>query len=196
MSRLIRGLLLPGFMTVLLGCAGTRPPAASTGTRPGEYNSYAEDLSRVRPTYTPPSRPATTGTRPGTARPSDPQKPASGPVPGSRPVEALHITKRLDLILDTIAQRNWAVRYAAGYRVQVYVGNERREADAAKLLLYQNFPELSLYLTFQQPAYKLKVGDFMRRLDAERYFTSIKQLFPTARLQPDRVDVRRSLLIK
>ncbi len=194
MSQSFRGLLLSSLITVLVGCAGTRLPATNTANRPGEYNGYSEDLSRIRPTYTPPLRPAPVSTRP-TTRPTDVPKPTTtGPAP--RPAEALHITHRLDLVMDTIAQRNWTVRYAAGYRVQVYVGNERREADAAKLLLYQNFPELSLYLTFQQPAYKLKVGDFMRRLDAERYFANIQQLFPQARLQPDRVDVRRSLLIK
>jgi hypothetical protein len=195
MRYLLRDVLLTGFSVLWLGCAGSRPPAVGT-TRAGDYNGFAEDLSAVRPAYTPAPRPAVVGTRPPGRSPAEVRKPATGPAPAPRPAEALHVTKRLDLVLDTIAQRNWAVRYAAGYRVQVYVGNERREADAAKLLLYQNFPELSLYLTFQQPAYKLKVGDFMRRLDAERYFASIRQLFPSARLQPDRVDVRRSLLIK
>jgi hypothetical protein len=112
------------------------------------------------------------------------------------PAEALHVNKRLDAILDTIAVQNRRVRYAPGYRVQVYVGNERAAADAAKLQLYQQFPELSAYMSYQQPTYRLKVGDFMRKMDAERYYTKLRSLFTSAQLQPDKVDVRRGLLIK
>ncbi|WP_420146922.1 SPOR domain-containing protein [Spirosoma sp.] len=112
------------------------------------------------------------------------------------PVEATHVNRRLDLVLDTIATQNRSIRYAPGYRIQVYVGNQRQEADAAKLLIYQNFPELSPYLSYNQPTYKLKVGDFMRRMDAERYYSSIRRLITSAQLQPDKVDVRRSLLVK
>jgi hypothetical protein len=98
--------------------------------------------------------------------------------------------------MDTIALKNKAVRYAPGFRIQVYVGNQRQEVDAAKLLIYQNFPELNPYLTYNQPTYRLKVGDFMHRIDAERYYASIRQLLPAAQLQPDKIEVRRSLSIK
>lgn len=95
-----------------------------------------------------------------------------------------------------IAEKNRSIRYAPGYRVQIYIGNERQQADAAKLQVYQTFPELAPYLSYNQPTYKLKVGDFMRRTDAERYYSQIKQLIASAMLIPDKVDVRRSLLIK
>ncbi|WP_461130044.1 SPOR domain-containing protein [Spirosoma aerophilum] len=115
--------------------------------------------------------------------------------PGA-PIEALHINRRLDMVLDTIATKNRSIRYAPGFRIQIYVGTQRKEVDAAKLLISQNFPELSPYLTFNQPTYKLKVGDFIRRMDAEWYYASIKRLVESAQLQPDKIDVRRSLLIK
>ncbi|MVM29776.1 SPOR domain-containing protein [Spirosoma sp. HMF4905] len=134
-----------------------------------------------------PALPVTTSAT--TPRKTDTRKP-------NAPIEALHINRRLDLVLDTIATHNRLIRYAPGYRIQVYVGNQRQEADAAKLLISQNFPELSPYLSYNQPTYRLKVGDFMRRLDAERYYTSIRRLMASAQLQPDKVDIRRSLLIK
>lgn len=182
---------------IISSCAGGR---SVTSGRAGavDYNSYNEDLSSVRPVYAPapaasttPPRPVApaTNTTPAPTRPAI-RKPATGPV------EAMHINRRLDLVLDTIATKNRSVRYAPGFRVQIYVGNQRQAADAAKLLIYQKFPELSPYLSYSQPTYKLKVGDFMRRMDAERYFSSIRQLIPSAQLQPDKVDIRRGLLIK
>ncbi|GAA4412534.1 hypothetical protein GCM10023187_39780 [Nibrella viscosa] len=169
----------------MLACAPKTVPGSSRSTV--DYNSYTEDLSPVRPSYTvtattAPAKPATT-------------TPARRP-DNRKPVEAIHINRRLDAVLDTIAQKNRSVRYASGYRVQIYVGNERKAADEAKLKVYKNFPELNPYLDYKQPTYRLKVGDFMRRIDAERYLDLLKQQFSLAVLQADRVDIRRSLSIK
>lgn len=179
----------------LTGCAGSR--SATSGS--SDYNSYNEDLSSVRPMYSPTPM-STSATTVSTAPAAPITAPASSPKSEVRkpngPVEALHVNRRLDSVLDTIADKNRSIRYAPGFRVQVYVGNQRQEVDAAKLLIYQKFPELSPYLSYSQPTYKLKVGDFMRRIDAEHYYASIRQLIPSAQLQPDKVDIRRSLLIK
>lgn len=183
-------------LLIVSGCTTSRPVASGRSVTT-DYNSYDEDLAAVRPVYNAtstapalanrPTPPATTPSTP--ARKLDNRKPTT-------PVEALHVNRRLDLVLDTLAVQNRTVRYAPGYRIQIYVGNQRQQADAAKLLMTQNFPELSPYLSYNQPTYKLKVGDFMRRLDAERYYSAIRRLITSAQLQPDKVDIRRSLSIK
>lgn len=174
-------------------CART-PATTGNRTTTGNYNDYSEDLTAARPVYSPPT--ATPATSVPTTLP--PGRIVDTPKRSGQvvPAEALHVNKRLDAILDTIAVQNRRVRYAPGYRVQVYVGNERAAADAAKLQLYQIFPELSAYMSYQQPTYRLKVGDFMRKMDAERYFSKLRTVFASAQLQPDKVDVRRGLLIK
>lgn len=185
----ISGILLVGVL-ILTGCAGSRP--VTSGRMTTDYNSYNEDLSSVRPVY----NPVTTSTV-ATNRPAASTAPRrTEPKRSNAPVEALHINRRLDLVLDTIATQNRSIRYAPGFRIQVYVGNQRQQADAAKLLIAQNFPELNPYLSYTQPTYKLKVGDFMRRIDAERYYDAIHKLIASAQLQPDKVDIRRSVQIK
>lgn len=185
-------------LLMMTGCAGSRP-VVSTRTVT-DYNSYNEDLSSVRPVYNAVSTTTANNSKPVAPAPDEKNSAATPRRNENRKtnslVEAMHINRRLDLVLDTIAIQNRSVRYAPGYRVQIYVGNQRQEADAAKLLIYQNFPELSPYLSYNQPTYKLKVGDFMRRMDAERYYASIRRLISSAQLQADKVDVRRSLLIK
>ncbi|MFD2573338.1 SPOR domain-containing protein [Spirosoma soli] len=184
---------------ILAGCASSRPAATTSGRSAVDYNSYNEDLSSTRPVYNAPltnvtpvtrsAAPSATAPAPTATRKNEIRKP-------NPPIEALHVNRELDLILDTIAIKNRTVRYAPGFRIQVYVGNQRQDADAVKLLIYQNFPELSPYLSYNQPTYRLKVGDFMRRIDAERYYASIRRLISSAQLQADKVDIRRSLLIK
>lgn len=182
------------YVGVIMLVAGACAPKVTTASRStvGGYNDYSEDLSGVRPVYgavTPTPRPAPIASTP---RPIEsPRKTTT-----SAPPELLHVNKRVDAMLDTMAVQSRRVRYAPGYRVQVYVGNERAAADAAKLQLYQQFPELSAYMTYQQPTYRLKVGDFMRRMDIDRYLPKLREVFPSAQSQPDRVDLRRGLLIR
>ena len=177
-----------GLLLVVGACA----PKVTTASRSnaGSYNDYSEDLTAVRPVYGAVVRNA----------PSTPVPPVTHPAEHPRkttaPPEMLHVNKRVEAILDTMTVQSRRVRYAPGYRVQVYVGNERAAADAAKLQLYQQFPELSAYMTYQQPTYRLKVGDFMRRMDIDRYMPKLKAVFPSAQSQPDKVDLRRGLLIR
>lgn len=182
---------------VMTSCASSRPVTSNRSVV--DYNSYNEDLAAVRPVYNTTSTTVAPANKPTAPIPSTKTTTAprrSETRKPTAPVEAMHVNRQLDLVLDTIATQNRSVRYAPGFRIQVYVGNQRQEADAAKLLIYQNFPELSPYLSYNQPTYKLKVGDFMRRMDAERYYASIRRLISSAQLQPDKVDVRRSLFIK
>lgn len=187
-------LFLSSLLYWLTACS---PKALPTSGRSGDYNGHNEDLSIARPAYTLGGPKATP-----TAKPAESvvNPPATTPEPrkittvGS--AEALHINRKVDDQLNIIGEKNRSIRYAPGFRVQIYVGNERLQAENAKLQINQNFPELSPYLSYNQPTYKLKVGDFMRRIDAERYYSQIKQLIASAMLIPDKVDVRRSLSIK
>ena len=189
-----------GLCAAVTACAPAALPGSNrsaTGNAVA-YNGYNDDLSVARPSYTATPTPASRPT--ASTTPTAPvRKPEAAPVrkPATeQSIEALHVNKRLDALLDTIAQQNRSIRYAPGYRIQVYVGNERQEADDAKLQVYRSFPELSPYLSYKQPTYRLKVGDFMRRLDAEHYLSQLKQQFTSVILQPDKVDIRRSLSIK
>ena len=181
--------VLVGLSGWISSCASSKKTASRSSS--ADYNAYNYDLSATRPKYSP-SAPATTKPAPST--------PPARPVPEPRRTlpmaEPLHINKKLDAILDTISVKNRSIRYAQGYRIQVYVGNERGEVDRVKRFTYQNFPELNPYTTYRQPTYRLKVGDFMRRLDAERYLAQLRQQFSSATLLPDRIEIRRSLSVK
>ncbi|MFC5409192.1 SPOR domain-containing protein [Larkinella bovis] len=179
--------LLVGLSGWISSCASSKKTASRASST--DYNNYTYDLSATRPKYSV-----------SAATPSSPPAPATRPAPENRRTlpmaEPMHINKKLDAVLDTISVKNRTIRYAQGYRIQIYVGNERTEVDRVKRFTYQNFPELNPYTTFRQPTYRLKVGDFMRRLDAERYLAQLKQQFSSATLLPDRIEIRRSLSVK
>ncbi len=147
-------------------------------------NIINEDLSQYRPRYKSSNDQEIISTE------------KTNPVSSSSVTDApLHVNKRLDTILDTIAMHNKSIKFTNGFRIQIYVGNDRKAADDAKIFTYQKYPEIFPYLSFQQPIYKVKIGDFLNRMDAERYFSDIKDLYPSAMILPDRVEIKKGMMV-
>lgn len=66
-----------------------------------------------------------------------------------------------------------------GYRVQVFYGSDRREVFNEQGKFNSSFPEYNTYITYKQPNYYLRVGDFRTRLEAQRFMNELKPIFPT-----------------
>ncbi|GGC03278.1 SPOR domain-containing protein [Dyadobacter sediminis] len=166
---------------ILSGCS--KKTVVSTSSA-----EYREDLATVRP-------------RPKLAEPATEKKPdATTPVPskpasGASADKPLYVNKKLETVLDTLAKQNKSIRYINGFRIQIYVGNVRQEADEAKSYIYQTFPDMFPYVTYTQPTYRVKVGDFMYRSDAEQYLELIREQYSSAVILADRVEIKRSLLL-
>jgi SPOR domain len=70
-------------------------------------------------------------------------------------------------------------RIMPGYRIQVINSTDRNRVFAAKAKMYQEFPDLKLYLMYQAPNYKLKAGNFKTQEEAEDYIKQLSRIFPT-----------------
>lgn len=106
----------------------------------------------------------------------------------------MYVNDKVEAILARRTEKNKAIKYANGYRIQLYVGRERKLVDEAKIFIYQNHPTLNPYLSYSLPIYKLKVGDFITKTDAERVLNQLKGSFPDAILVPEKIDVKKSFL--
>ncbi len=65
-----------------------------------------------------------------------------------------------------------------GFRIQVINTNDRKAAIDAKTRVYQLYPELKAYIQYQSPYFRLKVGNFKTRQEAEEYLSSMSGDFP------------------
>ncbi len=95
----------------------------------------------------------------------------------------VHKDPRLDLLIKKQIQINEetsrdARRIGKGYRLLVINTSKRDEAIEAKTKVYNYFPELKSYLIYQSPYFKLKVGNFKEKKDAEDYQNKLKKIFP------------------
>lgn len=66
-----------------------------------------------------------------------------------------------------------------GYRVQFFVGSNRNEIYAKQAEFNEMHPDLRTYITYQEPNYKIKAGDFRTRLEAQKLVHDLRPQFPT-----------------
>jgi len=88
----------------------------------------------------------------------------------------LLIRKQMEINEETTRETR---RNIPGYRIQLVNSADRNAVYAAKTKVYQQFPELKLYLMYQSPNYKLKAGNFKTQEEAEEYSRQLSKLFPS-----------------
>lgn len=91
---------------------------------------------------------------------------------------------RIDLLIKKQIQINDETtrdsrRNIPGFRIQVINSSNRGKVFAAKTKIYQQYPELKVYLLYQPPNYRLKVGNFKTSDEADVYVKKMAALFPT-----------------
>lgn len=105
-------------------------------------------------------------------------------------IEPSHtINKQLDEVLDSISRFNLSQKYVEGYTIQVYSGTKKEEALSVKKQLVMSFPDIEADVQFQQPNFRVKVGKYLQQLDAQKDYMSLKRMFPTAILIPDKIAI-------
>ena len=76
-----------------------------------------------------------------------------------------------------------------GYRIQIISGANRDAVNNVKKKFYSKFPELRPYVVYQQPNFKLRVGNFRTRLEAYKQWKDIEAFFPDAFIIRDNLQV-------
>ncbi|MEO8885755.1 MAG: SPOR domain-containing protein [Mucilaginibacter sp.] len=75
-----------------------------------------------------------------------------------------------------------------GYRVQLYSGSDRKAAYSAQAKFQEKYPEIHTYITYIQPNFKVRAGNFRTRLGAEKMTQQLKGLFFGLFIIPEKID--------
>ncbi|MBC7383657.1 MAG: SPOR domain-containing protein [Bacteroidia bacterium] len=96
-----------------------------------------------------------------------------------------------DPALDSVILRNIEMNKANssmdGYRIQIFSGSERKTANALKTRFKNDFPDEPVYLTYQQPYFKLRIGDFRSMIEAQPLYHQLLKNYMQALIIPDRI---------
>lgn len=97
--------------------------------------------------------------------------------------------KRSDVIQDERINLLIAKRVAinekregrfSGYRVQIHFGPDREKAKEAKAKFVLKYTDKAAYDTYDQPNFKIRVGNFRTRLEAHAFMKELQVEFPGA----------------
>jgi hypothetical protein len=92
------------------------------------------------------------------------------------------IAKRIELNKKrptTTSPTSAAIFSNMGYRVQVFYGSDRKEAFNEQARFKTLYPKLRTYITYKEPNYYLRVGDFRTKLEAQKLQNELRPNFPT-----------------
>ena len=112
--------------------------------------------------------------------------------------EAAKVTIVKDPLIDSLIARRIALNKGVakdgtpiivyGYRVQVFFGNDRKQAYSEQARFNSLYPELGTYISYTQPNYRVKVGDFRTKAEAQRLVTELRPQFPTLFIFNERIN--------
>jgi hypothetical protein len=147
------------------GCKST---GSIVPTRTPDYSSYQEDLSNSLPEF-----PDYMGVK-STLASQNPE------------VSIQSVDGQLQRVQREVYDRNRTDLYFNGFSVLVYSGVDRDRAFKTQQELTQYFPDIQAEMQYQQPRYLVKIGRYSYRFEAQKVFSQIKGVFPSARIVPDR----------
>ena len=65
-----------------------------------------------------------------------------------------------------------------GFRIQVISTNKRDDAFKVRSELMTKFPDEKTYISFQSPSFKVRIGNFLKKEDAEKFKAELNKLYP------------------
>ena len=176
LSNSIKGLFAYKWLAffIIVGCTPAATPTTSS-------SGYEEDISVHRTKYPDPDYSFME------------EKQASNIKVEKPDVEPTnHIKAELDTVLYRIKKSRENIGYIDGLTIQVYSGNNRDKANAAKRKVYSVSKDFSPKVLYDQPNYKVNVGDYYTRLEAHKHYSMLKKQFEQALLVPKRIPIEIS----
>jgi hypothetical protein len=113
-----------------------------------------------------------------------------GNQPGSGNV-VIHQDHKIDTLLKRHIQYNLHQDGIEGYRIHIFfdAGNQSLSRATQAARQFQTlYPGDTAYISFSEPYYRVRVGDFRKRMDAEGYLQKIISDYPNAFVIRDRIN--------
>jgi hypothetical protein len=100
--------------------------------------------------------------------------------------------KLIDQLIEKHKEYNQANPGVDGFRIQIFFdsgNNSKRTATTVREQFMELYPQVVAYLTFKSPYYRVRVGDFRTKLEAEGFLVQLAAQYPNAFPVPDRVSI-------
>lgn len=113
-----------------------------------------------------------------------------------------HVSVKSDPRVNALVKKNREINEAAylksiknmpGFRLQVINTNDRNKALSVKTRMLSDFPDEKTYFIYHSPYFKIQMGNFRSREDAEDLLQKVKKIYPTGVfIVPARIQLKPS----
>jgi hypothetical protein len=164
-------------ISILIGCKSPTTVTSST-----QNTNFNDDVSNFRIKFNPDDVAVKNSTMQETS--------IKPPTSLQTPLGNMNVT--LDTLMSEIAESNKSFTIK-GYRIQIYSGLERKEAEKAiaelnnARLVFDERPELE----YVQPNFKVKLGNYLDKPKAYETYYKIKGIFPSASIIYEKIKIPR-----
>lgn len=97
------------------------------------------------------------------------------------------VTRDLDNVLDSIVKLRSDINYIDGFTILVYSGTNSEQARIAKGKIFSVLPESDPILKYDEPNFRVKVGKYFSRLEAQKDYAALREKFSKAIIIPERI---------
>jgi|694.fasta_scaffold103982_3 hypothetical protein len=101
----------------------------------------------------------------------------------------------LDSIIQSSAEASIKNPGMQGYRIQIYSNSDRKMANEIRTKCLQLYPDIDVHLIYQQPSFKVRVGDFRNRIEAYPVYRDLLKSFDNVLIVPDRINLPKLIEI-
>lgn len=100
------------------------------------------------------------------------------------------IINELDSVLNIRKYENKKNDYIEGFTIQLYLGDNRILAEETEIKLNKLDSLTERITIFTQPNYRVKVGKYYNRFNANRDYNKFKKTFPNAIIIPEKIKIQ------
>lgn len=97
----------------------------------------------------------------------------------------------ISALMEKFRSMNQMVKTVPGYRLQIAQEYKSDVVYQKQAMFINRFPEWTTYVTYDQPYFKLRAGNFIDRLEAFKALKEVKKKFDSAFLVPYDISVSR-----
>lgn len=101
-----------------------------------------------------------------------------------------NVNAKIDAILDSIDRFNLTKRFVDGFTLQIYAGQKREDAMNAKQKIVSDAPGYTASMQYIQPKFRVTIGNYFTKLEAQKDLMRLKRIFPNAILIPEKILIR------
>jgi len=101
---------------------------------------------------------------------------------------------KISQLLNSYYVQNASRPGMQGFRIRIYFDTGQRSREQSELVMnefMEHYPGISIYRTFDSPYYKVSVGDFRTRDEAQHVLKQLNRKYPKAFIIPEWINFPR-----